>query len=274
MRHLNEQELVEYRYGDLAGAAAAAVEQHLDACQSCRANYELLTRVLAAVEAEEVPERGVSYEAGVWSRLAPQLASGSDLRRAKRRTWLDAWPEWFTVRRWVAAASVVALVVAAFLAGRFWPRHSVPRQIAEAPIPAQARERVLLVAVGEHLDRAQMVLLEISNAQPEQASSADEQKAEADISREQRRAQELLAANRIYRQTAAHNGDSGVASVLDELEPVLLEIAHSPSSVTPQQLEELRRHIEARGLLLKVRVLDSTVQREEKAAAKSESQTG
>ena len=60
-----------------------------------------------------------------------------------------------------------------------------------------------------------------------------------------------------------------MANVLDELEPVLLEIAHSPSNLTPAELERLRKHIEARGLLLKVRVLDSSVRQREKAIAPS-----
>jgi hypothetical protein len=127
--------------------------------------------------------------------------------------------------------------------------------------PAQTRERVLLVAVGDHLDRAQMVLLEISNAEPEGK--------ETDISHEQQRAEQLLTANRLYRQTAQHTGDAAVSSVLDELEPVLMEIAHSPSNVSKPELEELRKHIEARGLLLKVRVLDSTVRQKEKAATRA-----
>jgi hypothetical protein len=68
----------------------------------------------------------------------------------------------------------------------------------------------------------------------------------------------------LYRQTAEHTGEKGVASVLDELEPVLMEIAHSPSTISQSQLDELRKHIEARGLLLKVRVMDSNVHQKEK----------
>jgi hypothetical protein len=118
-----------------------------------------------------------------------------------------------------------------------------------------------LVAVGDHLDRAQSVLLEISNAEP-----GGKQNSEVDISAQQERAQEMLVSNRLYRQTAEHAGDDAVASVLDELEPVLLEIAHSPSKVSSSELEELQRGIESRGLMLKIRVLDSTVRNKQKPA--------
>jgi hypothetical protein len=125
----------------------------------------------------------------------------------------------------------------------------------------QVRERILLVAVGDHLDRAQSVLLEISNAE---AISGSGGKA-VDISREQKRAEELLGANRLYRQTAQRTGDAPVADVLGELEPLLVELANSPSEVTASELEALRKRIESLGLLLKVRVLSSNVREREKA---------
>jgi len=53
------------------------------------------------------------------------------------------------------------------------------------------------------------------------------------IATEQRRAEDLLQENRLYRQTALQEGDTGLASVLDELERVLLDVAHSPEQVTP-----------------------------------------
>ena len=76
-----------------------------------------------------------------------------------------------------------------------------------------------------------------------------------------------MAENRLYRQTAARTGDARVASVLDDLEPVLLEIAHGPDRLTPEEVENLRQRIEGDGILFKVRVAGSTVRhREEKAA--------
>jgi hypothetical protein len=64
-----------------------------------------------------------------------------------------------------------------------------------------------------------------------------------------------VEANRIYRQTAAATGEPAVAGFLDDLERVLLDIAHSPDEVSGQQLEALRHSIEAQGLLFKVRVV-------------------
>jgi hypothetical protein len=267
--HLNEEQLLDYRYGDLAEAKVAA-EQHLHECENCRASYESLLSVLAMVEALPVAEPGPHFEARMWNKIAPKLTRpGFDWSK------LTAW---MSPKHLIAYGSVAALLVAAFFAGRssLTPKVDLTKapQVADntnanANTPGQVRERILLVAVGDHLDRAQSVLLEISNAEP-----GSKQNSEVDISAQQERAQEMLVSNRLYRQTAEHSGDNAVASVLDELEPVLLEIAHSPSKVSSSELEELQRGIESRGLMLKIRVLDSTVRNKEKPATQHSATRG
>jgi hypothetical protein len=140
-----------------------------------------------------------------------------------------------------------ALLVVAFLAGRFYPQARKPAQMAADP---QAGERILLVAVGDYLERSQMVLIELANASPTGA---------LDISAEQERAADLVSENRLYRQTAAHTGDAAVAGVLEELERVLLDITHAPSRISPGELEKLRQRLQAKGILFKIRVLGSNV---------------
>lgn len=246
MKHLSEEQLVLYHYGEGGGRAAA--EEHLAACQVCRSESQALRTVLAAVSAQPVPERAEDYGRAVYARLRARL-----LEQPPEPRW--SWADLFATRRWVSAAALAGLLGAAFLAGRFWPREAAP---ASAALPAQVREHILLVAVGDHLDRSQMVLIELANA-PKAGNQT------VDISTERQWARELVPDNRLYRQTAARAGEMGLASVLDELERVLLDIAHSPSQISPREMEGIRRRIEDRGLLFKVRVIGSTVREREKA---------
>jgi hypothetical protein len=78
--------------------------------------------------------------------------------------------------------------------------------------------------------------------------------------------------NRLYRQTALKEGDRAMASTLDELERVLLDIANSPDEVTPAQFEGLRKRIEARGILFKVRVVNQDLRERGKTAQPSPTQ--
>lgn len=251
MNHLTEEQFVLYYYGE--GDGSPAVRDHLDACEACRAEYAGLQRVLNVVDSAPVPERDADYGAQVWNRLQPSLGKWS---RSRGLRWWGL--PWWPARHWAGAALVATLVVAAFIAGRYYPRTQPGAQTANA---GQVRERILLVAVGDHLERSQTVLLELVNARPGQS---------LDVASERERAGDLVAENRLYRQTAARTGDTRVASVLDDLEPVLLEIAHAPDRLTPEEVENLRQRIEGDGILFKVRVVGSTVRhREEKAEVKA-----
>jgi hypothetical protein len=266
MNHPDEQRLIEYASGD--ATEAVEIARHLRDCATCRTSFESLQRVLAAA-AVAVPEPDAAYEARLWRGIRPQLEP-----RTESSGWRGALGAWLAPRRLAFSGAMAAMVLAAFLAGRFWPRPGITPGTTPgtaqpvASVMPQVRERILLVAVGDHLDRAQSVLIEISNAEPGTAGGAKE----VDISREQQRAQDLLSANRLYRQTAQRTGDASVAGFLDELEPLLLEIANSPSKVSGTSLEELQRRIAARGLLLKVRVLNSNVHERERAATAAQPQ--
>jgi hypothetical protein len=233
MNHLTEEQFVLLYYGEATDAGD--IEAHLAGCQDCRVAYRGLQTLLNTVDAVPLPERGPEYGPEVWGRIRKRL----------RRPRLLRWQQW-----WIWAPAFAALLVAAFLAGRF--THPTP---LPATASGQVRQRILLVAVGEHLERSQMVLAELSNAPAG--------KGDIDISDERERAEELLDDNRLYRQTAGATGDGAVASVLDDLERVLLEIAHSPSEISGAQLDELRQEIRDRGLLFKVRVLGSRVREQE-----------
>jgi hypothetical protein len=89
-------------------------------------------------------------------------------------------------------------------------------------------------------------------------------KAGGDISAEQRWAEDLVAASRLYRQDASDAGEHSVALVLDELERNLLEIVHSPSKATAATIDQLRRRIDAASLLFKVRVLGDELRQRER----------
>ena len=239
MNHPTEEQFVLYYYGESTAEAAAAGE-HLGVCEECRATYQSLQRVLNSVDSLPVPERASDFEQRVWASIEHRI------ERKRRFRWL-AW------RPLAAAAAMAVLIVAAFLAGQSWRK---PKAIIEAGNndPAAVRERVLLVAVGDHLERSQMVLVELANA-GEPASGR------LNISNEQMAAKDLLESNRLFRQTASTSGDVATADLLDDLERVLLDIAHSPSEVNGRQLEELRHQIEDRGILFKVKVFGSQVER-------------
>jgi len=233
MRHPGEERLILFHY-----EGGRRVSRHLAACLPCRDRLSEIRKLLAAVEAAPVPERGEAYGREVWRRLAPRLPERPE----------PFWKRFFAPRL-AFAATLAAVALAAFLAGRFWRGTPPPASAA-----SQARERILLVTVGDHLERSEVVLIELLHA-PAQGAGAPIDRA---------RAEELLAANRLYRQSADSAGERAVSDVLDDLERVLLEAAHGPSS-SAEELESVRRRAEAEGVLFKIRVLGSRVRQREEA---------
>ena len=246
MKHMTEEELITYREG--IAEQRLAISEHLAACEECRAELQRIEAVLTALDTLPVPDPGMEYGRQVWKQIAPRLAE-------KPARW---WQAWLEPRRLGAAGAVLALVVGAFLVGRI-SRKDTP--VGNVATKEQVRERILVVAVGEHLGHSERMLVELSNA-----AANDPKQKEVDISAEQQRAEDLLLENRLYRQTALQEGDAGLASVLDELERVLLDVAHSPDEVTPTQLEAIQKKIEARGILFKVRVVNKELQQRREAS--------
>jgi len=87
-----------------------------------------------------------------------------------------------------------------------------------------------------------------------------------DISGTQEWARDLVPTNRLIRQTANEAGEQVVVDVLDDLERLLVEIANSPSRLSSAEFEQVQQRIEGRGIVFKIRVLDSQVRQREQIA--------
>jgi hypothetical protein len=253
--HVGEDDFVLHYYGELAAADEARVSAHIGGCRECHAEYRRLQQALiaiddAAVDSPEVPE---GFERTVWARLEPSLERGG-------RGWVARLFGAPSRLAWATAA--VAVVVAAFYAGRLSPRAPEPGSATATAASSQVRERILLVDLSEHLDRSQRILVEIVSA---------DNSGTAELAGERDRAEQLVVANRLYRQTAAATGDGSIVDLLDQLERVLVEVAASPADLSPREVDEVRRRIEAGSLLFKVRVVSSDLQERRKAAVR---QTG
>jgi anti-sigma factor RsiW len=239
-QHIPEQELVAYAFGD--SSEAQTIAKHLGDCAECAAEFKQLQSVLMAVNDETlpVPERE-HYAEQVWASVKPRL----------HQQQATNWTSWFRPQRIAFAGGMLALLIFAFMIGRVTKSPAPNGNVPNVAANQNGAERLVRAEVGSHLERSQMMLVELSNAEAGKDG--------LDISEEQQRARDLLEANRLYRQSAKRAGDPAVAAVLDELERVLIEIANSPSDLSQQRLAELQQQIQDQGILFKVRVIGSKV---------------
>ena len=232
MTHCSDDDLVLHYYGEPFEGA-----EHLATCDECAARYRALSTTLAAV-VDEVPARGEAYAADVWQAISPALRT--------RRSWIPPH-----ATRWaLAAAATLALIASGYVAGRLSAPPTGPGDTSRVAVDTsddQTRRRILLLDVAEHLERSDRVLTDIMNT------------SNADIAAEQQWADDLISANRLYRQDALAANESAVAGVLDELERTLLDIVHRPAGVQESDLKAIRMRIDAAALLFKVRVMSSDI---------------
>jgi hypothetical protein len=250
-QHLTDDDMILHFYNEPDGDPGAG--DHVRDCAECQARLQSLRRLLNSVDTIPVPERGELYGKEVWNKIRKRLDPNK--------------PVVVTMARWKTWAAVAAMFVVG-VSGYFIGRNSsvAPIKGRGGPVTVanenfeSGRQRVLLVALTDHFERSQMVLAELSNAEPGQAGKLD-------IRYEREEASELLDSNRLYRQAALQQGDTQAAVLLEDLERTLLEVAHSPDNVGQNEFEELRRRIEDQGLVFKVKVLSTRLQRQGSPAA-------
>jgi len=105
------------------------------------------------------------------------------------------------------------MLAVGFFAGHLWrarhdvtplPVAAVSKQPSTVSTTAPGRDRILFVVLGDHLDVSERVLMEVANA---------DRGKPLNIVNQQRRAEDLVAANRIYRQTATSRGEERIAAL-------------------------------------------------------------
>jgi hypothetical protein len=251
--HLTDEDLILHFYGDGPMDREAEIDAHLRSCAACGQVWAELRQTLAFADAATVPEPGPGFERVMWAKVQQRLETPDDLGgRSIRpaRSWLrGAW-------LLPAAAALVAIV-----AGTYgWRHFMTPQEQTAAVRPvatpavasadAKSRERVLLTALDDQFQQSEMLLVEIMNA-PESTG---------ELGFERDTAGDLLDSSRLYRMTAQQNGDVRLSQMLEELEGVLIEIAHSPERMDKKDFNSLRARIDGADLLFKVRAVSTQIQ--------------
>jgi hypothetical protein len=260
MKHLTEEEWIEYYYGE--SPDQQRMQEHIGECAECAAVGRDLARDLAEMRLSEgEPQPGPKYGNHVWQALHSSLTPYPRTQNT-RRSW--GWPVTWNLRLGLAGVAVVlvAIALAAFYSGRMWEQKRAP-QVVAANNGQAAGQRVILFVVSDHLDRSQRLLAELDDP--------DEAAADHGL---QTTARELLTENRLYRQSSARvNGaagakdiaigaDSSLETILDDLEPVLVELANQPNDLNRKEIIRLRKELNTGGLLFEIHVLRSKVRGE------------
>jgi hypothetical protein len=248
--HPSEDDLILHFYGEGQSDSELRIDDHLRNCASCRGAWSELSSTLKLVDAARLPEAPSGFERIMWARVEQALMRTPAV--AHRSSWT-------TIRRLVPLGAVAALIVTAVTLGVLSlrrpertgvPATGAPGSASTAATPDHTRERLLLTALDDHFEQTELLLVELLNAPDATGSDLDFERATAD---------DLVASGRLYRINAERTGHPHVAQMLEDLEPVLVEVARSPEKMDKSEFKFLRSRISDEGLLLKVRAVGSEI---------------
>lgn len=240
--HLSDDHLVLLYYRE--PLEEAGLDGHLAACAECLGRFQTLTRVLEVVAQDDVPEPAGDFEGKMAARV---LAAARQEERGRILQFPARFPK--GVRFLAAGAALAACLILAFSVGRELG-HGEEQSLSAS----QRQERVLLTALGEHLGRSRVTLVELKNRDV----TADDLKAL------QAAADNLVTASRLFRAAAERAGEGQIAGVMEETERLLVRFAAAPDAEAKHELDGLRERVDSRDLLFRLQVMEARVERREK----------
>lgn len=239
--------------GVLDGRAREETLAHLGRCARCRAEHDELVALVRALESDPLrtaePELVLSV---LVDRVEREVERSLVTPQGRPRWWLVALP--------VAAATLAAALVVPRLVEHFRPaagpvRAAIPP--LDAPPPALAEETLARLErnvarehAARYLSEASELLVSVSAT----GLDCDRHEDRLDVGEAPERSRELLEKRRLV----VESGGEAVASaqgVLDDVELALREVADLPSCVRRRDVEHVRRQVERRQLLMRIRLM-------------------
>jgi Putative zinc-finger len=117
-----------------------------------------------------------------------------------------------------------------------------------AAIPESVRPADVQTMTAMHFDKSETLLLGFRNVRLNEPGSAEE------IAYDRKRAQQLVYQNMMLRREADASGDVQTESLLESLEPILLDIANLPDKPDNNAVRVIRERVERKNIVPLLRV--------------------
>jgi hypothetical protein len=106
-----------------------------------------------------------------------------------------------------------------------------------------------------HLEKSELLLRAFRNLR------LDDPNATADVTYERKQAQQLILQNMMLRREADSSGDVQVASLLENLEPILLDIANLPKKPDGDDIRVINERVERKNIVALLQVNSTVIAR-------------
>ena len=243
--------LYEYARGEVHESARKEIEDHLQGCNACYAEYQLLKegmRLVPSLQAKPSDDRPEAF----WQSFAGDVERQIQDTNRKRPRLASLWEtlEFFYLYRrpYVgSAAGGLALVVLLLLAFPFNSRVTDTRD--ESPGRGEDLPiRMVREDVGNYLRKSKVLLVGITNIRTDEGRQID-------LSVERQAARQLVNQARNF---DGQEMDERSRLLVGALEKILIELANMEERADIPDVEILRSGIRQENMLFKIRMAEST----------------
>jgi hypothetical protein len=250
--HLRRRRLVTLlASGVLEGREREETLAHLAECPRCREEYDALRAVVAVIEADPVREAEPDVLLPFLVARVEREVEQALVPRGRPRWWLVALPAAAAV---LGAALLVPAIVARLRTPRAATHAEIPPAEASPLLTEDAIARIERNLAREHAARYLSEAGDVLVAVAATGADCDRADERLDVGRAPERSRELLE----RRALVVRGGGEALASargVLDDVELALRDVADLPSCVRRQDVERVRREVEKRQLLMRIRLM-------------------
>jgi len=146
------------------------------------------------------------------------------------------------------------------------PKRQPPKKIVREPkpgeqfavvpaVPAPVRPADAQTLTAMHFENSETLLLAFRNVRLNEPGTANE------VSHERNRAKQLVLQNMMLRREADKTGDVQVSSLLESLEPILIDIANLPDRPDESAVRTIRQRVERKNIVPLLRVNSTALAR-------------
>jgi hypothetical protein len=235
-------------FGDLAPHEEDALGLHVQTCAACRAALESGAETLKQLGKPAIPEMPSHFWDGYWSRLTHKMETAEKNRRASIPAKLAALlqAKWSPAFRLAATAAI--FLAGVLLSRVLWPPEKPTAEISSPSAPP-LRATLASSRADDLLSRSKVLLIGFANLDPAAVSSG-----EFDIALNREISRKLMTEAAAFRNDPGTGKDRQLLQLINQLEMVLLQIAHLELEHDAQAVELVRSSIDRQGLLLKINI--------------------
>jgi len=125
--------------------------------------------------------------------------------------------------------------------------------IPDIPEPVRSADAQTMTAM--HFEKSETLLRAFRNARLDEPGGA------AEVSYERKRAQQLIVQNMMLRREADASGDVQISSLLESLEPILIDIANLPAKPDKDAVRAIRERVERKNIVALLQVNSTALAR-------------